>query len=64
MEKKHYTYYPEVHKRYNQKRKNIACSVFNAEYEKIKLHAQKKGFKSLNAYVLDLIHRDMNSLDG
>lgn len=44
----------------NAKRKKIACDVSNDMYDNIKLHASKKGFISINSYVLDLIKKDMN----
>lgn len=44
----------------NTKRKKIACDVSNNMYDNIKLHAIKKGFTSINSYVLDLIKKDMN----
>lgn len=55
------TYNPVAQKKYDQKRKKIACTVFNAKYEIIKKHAQEKGFTSINSYVLDLIDNDLKS---
>lgn len=53
------TYNAESQKKYNEKRKKIACNVFNGEYEKIIKHARSKGFNSLNSYILYLINNDM-----
>lgn len=53
------TYNAEVQKRYEAKRKKCAFSVFNDEYEKIIAHMQKKGFVSVNAYLLALVRADM-----
>lgn len=47
-------------KKYRAKRKKIACDVSNDMYDNIKLYAIKKGFTSINSYVLDLIKKDMN----
>ena len=58
-EKKRSTYNATAQKKYNEKRKKIACTVSNDSYNNIKLHAGKKGFVSLNSYVLDLIKKDM-----
>ena len=46
-------------KKYNEKRKKIACTVFNDKYEAIKKHSESKGFKSLNSYIISLIEEDM-----
>lgn len=43
----------------NGKRKKIACDVNIELYERIKAHAELKGFQSLNAYILKLIDDDM-----
>ena len=59
-EKTHYAKYKDTFKKYNEKRKKIACNVSNELYEDIKLHADKIGFNSINSYVLDLIKKDMN----
>ena len=59
MEEKKKVYYADVQKKYNEKRKKIACNVSNEAYKDIKLHAEKKGFTSINSYVLDLINKDM-----
>jgi len=59
MEEKKSTYNATAQKKYNEKRKKIACTVYNDLYDKIKLHASKKGFTSINSYVLDLIKKDM-----
>lgn len=50
----------KAQKKYDQKRKKIACSVSNESYDKIKEHALRKGFTSINSYVLDLINKDMD----
>ena len=54
------TYDAKAQKKYNQKFKNIACKVALDFYADVKLHADKKGFASINSYVLDLIKKDMN----
>ena len=59
-EKKKSTYNAKAQKKYNEKRKKIACTVSNELYDDVKLHADKKGFKSINSYVLDLIKKDKN----
>jgi predicted HicB family RNase H-like nuclease len=61
MDNKKSTYNAEAQKKYNQKFKNIACKVSIEEYNKIKQHAESKGFKSLNAYVINLIDKDINN---
>lgn len=43
----------------NEKRKKIACDVNITLYEEIKTHSEKKGYKSLNSYIIDLIKKDM-----
>lgn len=60
MEEKKSTYNAIAQKKYNEKRKKIACTVSNDLYADVKLHAEKKGFISINSYVLDLIKKDMN----
>lgn len=59
-EKKKSTYNAKAQKKYNKKRKKIACTVSNELYDDVKLHADKKGYTSINSYVLDLIKKDMN----
>lgn len=44
-----------------QKRKKIACTVFNEKYDIIKKHSQEKRFTSINSYVLSLIDNDLKS---
>ena len=61
MKKKIYENRTEYLKEYNKTRKKIACNVSNDLYEYIKLHAEKKGFTSINSYVLDLIKKDIES---
>lgn len=58
-EKKKSTYDPKAQKKYNKKFKFITCKIEKAQAEEIKLHADKKGFKSLNSYIIDLIKKDM-----
>lgn len=55
------TYNPTAQKKYDQKRKKIACTVFNEKYDIIKKHSQEKGFTSINSYVLNLIDNDLKS---
>lgn len=50
----------KAQKKYDEKRKKIACSVPIEKYEIIKKHATSKGFTSLNSYILSLIDKDMN----
>ena len=59
-ERKKSTYYAEAQKKYNEKRKKLACTVKNEEYEKIVKHYTLKGFTSANSYILHLINKDMN----
>lgn len=54
------TYDAKAQKKYNQRFKNIACKVDLDFYADVKLNADKKGFKSLNSYIIDLIKKDMN----
>lgn len=61
MEKKTSKAQIEAVKRYNEKNGlvTIACKV-TKEYRKvIQDHAASKGFTSVNAYLLDLIERDI-----
>lgn len=46
-------------KRYLEKLDHITIRVQGGTKEKIKAHAQQKGM-SLNAYIVDLIERDMD----
>lgn len=46
-------------KKYNEKRKKLAAEVPLEKYEEIKAHAARKGFSSINSYVLDLINKDL-----
>lgn len=48
-------------KKYREKRKKIACDVNIELYEEIKAHAESKGYKSLNSYIIDLINKDMDA---
>jgi hypothetical protein len=57
--KKKSTYSPEAQKRYNQKRKQIACTVMIDKYNSISEHVKNKGYTSISAYILDLIKKDM-----
>ena len=43
----------------NNKRKKIACDVSIDLYEEIRIHAEKKGYNSLNSFIMDLIKNDM-----
>lgn len=49
----------EGNKRYLAKLDHITIRVQGGTKEKIKAHAQQKGM-SLNAYIVDLIERDMD----
>ena len=53
------TYDPKAQKKYNAKRKQIACTVSNEVYEDIKKHSENKGYKSINSFLIDLIDQDM-----
>lgn len=53
------TYDAKAQKKYNQKFKNIACKVTLEFYADVKKHADSKGYKSLNSYIIDLINKDM-----
>ena len=59
-EKKKSTYNAKAQKKYNQKFKIVSCKVDLDFYADVKLNADKKGFKSLNSYIIDLIKKDMN----
>lgn len=45
--------------KYRSKRKKIACDVAIEFYAEVKAHSEKKGFKSLNAYIINLINEDI-----
>lgn len=60
MDDKKSTYNAKAQKKYNEKRKKIACSVSNEKYDIIKNHAINKGYNSLNSYIIDLINKDIN----
>lgn len=62
-ETKKSTYNPKAQKTYNQKRKKLAVTVFNEEYDRITEHLQQKGYTSVNAYLHDLIKADMTASD-
>lgn len=47
-------------KYHNNKRKKIACDVSIEFYTIVKNHATKKGFTSLNSYILHLINEDIS----
>lgn len=53
------TYNAKAQKKYNQKFKIVSCKVDLDFYSDVKLHADKKGYKSLNSYIIDLIKKDM-----
>lgn len=55
------TYNAEAQKKYNQKFKFITCKIERLKAEAIKQHAESKGFKSLNAYIINLIDTDINN---
>lgn len=59
MAEKKNTYNAEAQRRYDKKRKKIACSVSLEKYDIVKTHAAKKGYNSLNSYVLNLIDEDL-----
>ena len=53
------TYNAKAQKKYNQKFKIVSCKVDLDFYADVKLLADKKGYKSLNSYIIDLIKKDM-----
>ena len=53
------TYNAKAQKKYNANFKNIACKVDLDFYATIKDHAEKRGYKSINSYLIDLIDADM-----
>lgn len=59
--KKKSTYYAEAQKKYNSKNQIISCKVEKVKAEAIKTHAEKKGYKSINSYLIDLIDADMKN---
>lgn len=59
-EKKKSTYNAKAQKKYNQKFKIISCKVDLDFYDKVKTHTKKRGYKSLNSYIIELIKKDMN----
>ena len=63
MTEKKSTYNAAAQKKYNQKRKKLAAVVMNDEYEKIHAQMSKKGFTSVNSYLLHLIHEDMKQAE-
>ena len=60
IKKKKSTYNAIAQKKYNERNKIISCKVDLDFYNKIKTHTEKKGYKSLNSYIIDLIKKDMN----
>ncbi len=58
-EKKKSTYNAKAQKKYNERFKFITCKIEKAKAEEIKNHADNKGYKSLNRYIIDLIDADM-----
>ena len=59
MEDKKSTYDPKAQKKYNEKFKFITCKMEKTKAEEIKTHSEKKGFRSLNSYIINLIEEDM-----
>ena len=53
------TYNAKAQKKYNQKFKIVSCKVDLDFYAGVKQHAENKGYKSLNSYIIDLIKKDM-----
>lgn len=53
-------YYAEAQKRYNTKRKKLAANVPLPLYESIIEHMHRKGFTSVNSYILYLVKQDLN----
>lgn len=53
------TYNAKAQKKYNQRFKNIACKCDIDYYNKVVEHMKKKGFTSVNSYLLDLINNDI-----
>ena len=61
MNEKKSTYNYKAQKKYNEKITTLNCKMPNEEAEILKKHICKKGFKSVNAYLLDLIKKDMET---
>lgn len=59
MENKKSTYNAKAQKKYNEKFKFVTCKIDLDFYADVKNHAMKKGFTSLNSYIIDLIKKDM-----
>ena len=59
MEEKKSTYNATAQKKYNEKRKALKCTVMNDKYNIIVEHAKRKGFASINSYILSLINKDL-----
>lgn len=59
-EKKKSTYNAKAQKKYNQKFKIISCKIDLDFYDKVKTHTEKRGYTSLNSYIIELIKKDMN----
>ena len=53
------TYNAKAQKKYKEKFKIVSCKVDLDFYTDVKLHADNKGYKSLNSYMIDLIKKDM-----
>lgn len=51
----------EGNKRYHDKFDVIRFRVPKGDSEKIKVHAESLGIRSLNSYILSLIEKDMNT---
>ena len=54
------TYDAKAQKKYNQKFKNVSCKVDLDFYAEVKTHTEKRGYKSLNSYIIELIKKYMN----
>lgn len=53
------TYNAAAQKKYNKNFKNISCKVALDKYNNIITHMNRKGFRSVNSYILSLIDEDM-----
>lgn len=60
IETKKSTYNAKAQKKYDEKRKKLALTVFNDKYDIIVEKMNKKGFTSVNSYLKSLVEKDLN----
>jgi hypothetical protein len=53
----------EANRRYLNKTEEVRGRVKKGSLEKIRTHAEQNGHKSLNAYIVGLIRKDMGGIE-